>query len=164
MGKRPLTRGVAKNPVDHPHGGGEAGLGRPSSGYRGASRPRVPAPVTTSRPTRSSSGRVTRRRRVTDGSFHLEKSVRRTFALKRGKPLRTRAARAPIKTWSRRSTILPQFVGLTFNVYNGRKFVPVSVNEDMVGMKLGEFAPTRFFPATPPTRRVSADVEAIRTP
>jgi len=50
-----------------------------------------------------------------------------------------------IKTWSRRSTILPQFVGLTFNVYNGRKFVPVSVNEDMVGMKLGEFAPTRTF-------------------
>ena len=52
---------------------------------------------------------------------------------------------APIKTWSRRSTILPQFVGLTFNVYNGRKFVPVSVNEEMVGMKLGEFAPTRTF-------------------
>ena len=52
----------------------------------------------------------------------------------------------PIKTWSRRSTILPSFVGLTFNVYNGKKFVPVSVNEDMVGMKLGEFAPTRFFP------------------
>ena len=50
-----------------------------------------------------------------------------------------------IKTWSRRSTILPQFVGLTFNVYNGRKFVPVSVNEEMVGMKLGEFAPTRTF-------------------
>ncbi|KPF70883.1 30S ribosomal protein S19 [alpha proteobacterium AAP81b] len=54
--------------------------------------------------------------------------------------------RGPIKTWSRRSTILPQFVGLTFNVYNGKKFIPVSVNEDMVGMKLGEFAPTRFFP------------------
>jgi len=51
----------------------------------------------------------------------------------------------PIKTWSRRSTILPQFVGLTFNVYNGRKFVPVSVSEEMVGMKLGEFAPTRTF-------------------
>ena len=50
-----------------------------------------------------------------------------------------------IKIWSRRSTILPQFVGLTFNVYNGRKFVPVSVNEEMVGMKLGEFAPTRTF-------------------
>ena len=53
---------------------------------------------------------------------------------------------APIKTWSRRSTILPQFVGLTFNVYNGRKFIPVSDNEDMVGHKLGEFSPTRTFP------------------
>ena len=54
--------------------------------------------------------------------------------------------RGPIKTWSRRSTILPQFVGLTFSVYNGKKFIPVSVNEDMVGMKLGEFSPTRSFP------------------
>ena len=53
---------------------------------------------------------------------------------------------APIKTWSRRSTILPQFVGLTFNVYNGHKFIPVSVSEEMVGHKLGEFAPTRTFP------------------
>ena len=52
----------------------------------------------------------------------------------------------PIKTWSRRSTILPQFVGLTFNVYNGHKFIPVSVSEEMVGHKLGEFSPTRSFP------------------
>lgn len=51
-----------------------------------------------------------------------------------------------IKTWSRRSTIIPQFVGLTFNVYNGQKFIPVSVSEEMVGHKLGEFAPTRNFP------------------
>lgn len=51
----------------------------------------------------------------------------------------------PIKTWSRRSTILPQFVGLTFNVYNGQKFIPVSVSEEMVGHKLGEFAPTRNY-------------------
>ena len=50
-----------------------------------------------------------------------------------------------IKTWSRRSTILPQFVGLTFGVHNGQKFVPVSVNENMVGHKLGEFSPTRIF-------------------
>ena len=50
-----------------------------------------------------------------------------------------------IKTWSRRSTILPQFVGLTFGVYNGRKFIPVLVNENMVGHKLGEFSPTRVF-------------------
>ena len=51
-----------------------------------------------------------------------------------------------IRTWSRRSTIMPQFVGLTFGVHNGQKHVPVLVSEDMVGMKLGEFAPTRFFP------------------
>ena len=50
-----------------------------------------------------------------------------------------------IKTWSRRSTILPQFVGLTFGVYNGHKFIPVTVTENMVGHKLGEFSPTRSF-------------------
>ena len=71
--------------------------------------------------------------------------------LKKAEAAQDKGGRAPIKTWSRRSTILPQFVGLTFNVYNGRKFVPVSVNEDMVGMKLGEFAPTRYLPR--PRRR-----------
>lgn len=50
-----------------------------------------------------------------------------------------------IRTWSRRSTILPQFVGLTFGVYNGHKFIPVLVTEDMVGHKFGEFSPTRTF-------------------
>ena len=50
-----------------------------------------------------------------------------------------------IKTWSRRSTILPQFVGLTFGVYNGHKFLPVLVTENMIGHKFGEFAPTRTF-------------------
>ncbi|BCJ87335.1 30S ribosomal protein S19 [Effusibacillus dendaii] len=50
-----------------------------------------------------------------------------------------------IKTWSRRSTIFPEFVGHTFAVYDGRKHVPVYVTEDMVGHKLGEFAPTRTF-------------------
>jgi ribosomal protein L22/ribosomal protein S19 len=54
-------------------------------------------------------------------------------------------SRKIIKTWSRRSTVLPQFVGLTFAVHNGRKFLPVFVTEDMVGQKLGEFAPTRTF-------------------
>lgn len=51
----------------------------------------------------------------------------------------------PIKTWSRRSTILPDFVGLTFAVHNGKKFVPVYVTEHMVGHKLGEFSPTRNY-------------------
>jgi small subunit ribosomal protein S19 len=51
----------------------------------------------------------------------------------------------PIKTWSRRSTILPDMIGLTFNVHNGRQFVPVYVTENHIGYKLGEFAPTRTF-------------------
>jgi len=50
-----------------------------------------------------------------------------------------------IRTWSRRSTILPQFVGLTFGVYNGQKFIPVLVTENMVGHKFGEFSPTRTY-------------------
>ena len=53
--------------------------------------------------------------------------------------------RKPIQTWSRRSTITPDFVGLTFNVHNGRSFLPVHVTENMVGHKLGEFSPTRTF-------------------
>jgi len=51
----------------------------------------------------------------------------------------------PIKTWSRRSTIIPDMIGLTFNVHNGRQFVPVYVTENHIGYKLGEFAPTRTF-------------------
>jgi len=54
-------------------------------------------------------------------------------------------SKAPIKTWSRRSTITPDFVGLTFNVYNGKAFSPIFVTENMVGHKLGEFALTRTF-------------------
>jgi small subunit ribosomal protein S19 len=64
------------------------------------------------------------------------------YLLKKAETAQEASKAAPIKTWSRRSTILPQFVGLTFSVYNGHKFIPVSVNEDMVGHKLGEFAPT----------------------
>ena len=65
--------------------------------------------------------------------------------LKKAQTAQENSTRTPIKTWSRRSTVLPDFVGLTFSVYNGMKFIPVSVNEDMVGHKLGEFAPTRNY-------------------
>ena len=65
--------------------------------------------------------------------------------LKKAELVREKGSKEVIKTWSRRSTILPQFVGLTFGVYNGQKFVPVTVNEQMVGHKLGEFSPTRNF-------------------
>ncbi len=67
------------------------------------------------------------------------------YLLKKAETTRNAGRKEVIKTWSRRSTILPQFVGLTFGVHNGHKFVPVQVNEDMVGHKLGEFSPTRTF-------------------
>ncbi len=79
-------------------------------------------------------------RSVWKGPFvdmHLMKKVE--TALESGKTA------AVIQTWSRRSTILPTFVGLTFNVYNGHKFIPVYATDDMVGHKLGEFAPTRTY-------------------
>ncbi len=67
---------------------------------------------------------------------HLVKKINRATALNDKKI---------IKTWSRRSTITPQFVGLTFAVHNGKKFIPVYVTENMVGHKLGEFSPTRTY-------------------
>ena len=67
---------------------------------------------------------------------HLEKKV--TYAVEN-------KDRRVIKTWSRRSMVLPEMVGLTFAVHNGKKFIPVFVSENMVGHKLGEFAPTRTF-------------------
>ena len=67
------------------------------------------------------------------------------YLLKKADAIRGSGRSDVVKTWSRRSTILPQFVGITFGVYNGQKHVPVLVTEDMVGMKLGEFSPTRTF-------------------
>ena len=68
-----------------------------------------------------------------------------SYLLKKAAAAKEAEKRAVIKTWSRRSTIMPQFVGLNFQVHNGNKFVPVLINEEMVGHKLGEFAPTRTY-------------------
>ena len=65
--------------------------------------------------------------------------------LKKAEAVREKGNKEVIKTWSRRSTILPQFVGLTFGVYNGRKHIPVMVSEEMIGQKLGEYSPTRTY-------------------
>ena len=62
-----------------------------------------------------------------------------------------------LKTWSRRSTIIPEMVGLTFAVHNGRKFVPVFITENMVGHKLGEFSPTRTFTSHAGDKKVSKE-------
>ena len=67
------------------------------------------------------------------------------YLLKKAETSRTSGRKEVINTWSRRSTILPQFVGLTFGVHNGKKHIPVLVSEDMVGQKFGEYAPTRTY-------------------
>lgn len=67
------------------------------------------------------------------------------YLLKKVETLKASGRRDPIKTWSRRSTIIPQFVGVTFAVHNGHKFIPVLVSENMIGHKLGEFSPTRTY-------------------
>jgi len=68
-----------------------------------------------------------------------------SYLLRKAEVARASGRNDVIKTWSRRSTILPQFVGLTFGVYNGHKFIPVLVTENMVGQKFGEFSPTRSY-------------------
>ncbi len=68
----------------------------------------------------------------------------------------------PIKTWSRRSTVLPDFVGLTIAVHNGRQHVPVYISENMVGHKLGEFALTRTFKGHSADRKVAAPAAAVK--
>ena len=68
--------------------------------------------------------------------------------------------RKPIKTWSRKSTIIPEFVGFSFLIYNGKKFIPLTISEDMVGHKLGEFAPTRQFFGHTPADKKAKEVES----
>ncbi len=78
------------------------------------------------------------------------------YLLKKADASRSSGRHEIIKMWSRRSTILPQFVGLTFGVYNGQKHIPVSVTEEMVGHKFGEFAPTRTFHGHSADRKAEA--------
>ena len=69
--------------------------------------------------------------------------------------------RKPIKTWSRKSTIIPEFIGSSFLIYNGKKFIPLTISEDMVGHKLGEFAPTRTFAGhTPADKKAAKDASS----
>ena len=70
-------------------------------------------------------------------------------------------SRKPIKTWSRKSTIIPDFVGVTFLIHNGKKFISITISEDMVGHKLGEFSPTRQFHGhTPADKKAKQEAEA----
>ena len=87
-------------------------------------------------------------RSVWKGPFVEESLIRKVDKLKND-PIKK-----PIKTWSRKSTIIPDFIGVSFLIYNGKKFIPITISEDMVGHKLGEFAPTRqFFGHTPADKK-----------
>ncbi len=78
-------------------------------------------------------------RSISKGPFVDEKLMKKVVAMQKIRD------RKPIKTWSRRSTVTPDFVGLTMMIHNGRSFNPIFITENMVGHKLGEFAPTRTF-------------------
>jgi|TARA_B110000263_G_scaffold6489_1_gene5591 small subunit ribosomal protein S19 len=74
--------------------------------------------------------------------------------IKKVEKQKNESQKRPIKTWSRKSTIIPEFIGVSFLIYNGKKFIPVTISEDMVGHKLGEFSPTRtFFGHTPADKK-----------
>ena len=78
--------------------------------------------------------------------------------LKKVEKLKLQSKPTPIKTWSRKSTIIPEFIGVSFLIYNGKKFIPIKISEDMVGHKLGEFSPTRQFHGHTPADKKAAQV------
>ena len=80
--------------------------------------------------------------------------------LKKIDKIKDKSKKQPIKTWSRNSTIIPEFVGHSFMIHNGRTFIPITISEEMVGHKLGEFSPTRKFSGhTPADKKAASDVK-----
>ena len=82
--------------------------------------------------------------------------------LKKVEKQKNNTNRNPIKTWSRKSTIIPDFVGVSFLIHNGKKFISITISEDMVGHKLGEFSPTRTFRGHTPADKKAKQDEALR--
>ena len=80
--------------------------------------------------------------------------------LKKVEKLKNQSNKPPIKTWSRKSTIIPEFVGHSFLIHNGKKFIPIKISEEMVGHKLGEFSPTRQFSGHTPADKKAAQSAA----
>ena len=83
--------------------------------------------------------------------------------IKKVEKLKNQTNKTPIKTWSRKSTIIPEFVGHSFLIYNGKKFIPIKISEEMVGHKLGEFSPTRQFSGHTPADKKAAQEAAAAT-
>ena len=80
--------------------------------------------------------------------------------IKKIEKLKGQSNKPPIKTWSRKSTIIPEFVGCSFLIHNGKKFIPIKISEEMVGHKLGEFSPTRQFSGHTPADKKAAQTAA----
>ena len=81
--------------------------------------------------------------------------------LKKVEKLKDQINKTPIKTWSRKSTIIPEFVGYSFLIHNGKKFIPIKISEEMVGHRLGEFSPTRQFSGhTPADKKAAQEASA----
>ena len=83
--------------------------------------------------------------------------------IKKVERLKSQPNPLPIKTWSRKSTIIPEFIGISFLIYNGKKFIPIKISEEMVGHKLGEFSPTRQFHGHTPADKKAAQEAAVKT-
>ena len=85
--------------------------------------------------------------------------------IKKVEKLKDQSNKPPIKTWSRKSTIIPEFVGFSFLIHNGKKFIPIKISEEMVGHKLGEFSPTRTFSGhTPADKKAAQEAAATLSP
>ena len=156
-GKRPQTRGVAMNPVDHPHGGGEG----KTSGGRSPVSPwgQSAKGLKTRKPKRSDKFIIARRRKgINNDKINLERSFCTPKFIKKIDKLKGSQNKKPIKTWSRNSTIIPDFVGHSFMIHNGKSFIPITISEEMVGHKLGELAPTRTFKGHTPADKKAAAV------
>ena len=80
--------------------------------------------------------------------------------LKKVEKIKNQTNKTPIKTWSRKSTIIPEFVGFSFLIHNGKKYIPIKISEEMVGHKLGEFSPTRQFSGHTPADKKAAQTQA----
>ncbi len=83
--------------------------------------------------------------------------------LKKVEKHKNNSNKSPMKTWSRKSTIIPEFVGFSFLIYNGKKFIPIKISEEMVGHKLGEFSPTRQFSGHTPADKKAAETAAAES-
>ena len=83
--------------------------------------------------------------------------------IKKVEKLKNQTNKAPIKTWSRKSTIIPEFVGHSFLIHNGKKFISIKISEEMVGHKLGEFSPTRQFSGHTPADKKAAQTAATES-